>query len=78
MPMPVVSKQPEPPVTAAASNEGAPAFSERAVWHPVGEGWRHLHGSIRETGVSFEWHDFEATDQFDWGKVSIREALKYA
>ncbi len=46
----------------------APAFSERAVWEMVGEGWRHLHGSVRGTGVSFEWHDFAAADQFDWGR----------
>jgi len=46
----------------------APAFTERPVWRAVGAGWRHLHGSVRGTGVSFEWHDFQADKEFDWGK----------
>ena len=37
----------------------APAFTERAAWNAIGEGWRHLHGSVRGAGVSFEWHDFK-------------------
>ncbi len=44
------------------------AFSERPVWQGIGKGWRHLHGSVRGTGVSFEWHDFEAQEPFDWGR----------
>jgi AraC-like DNA-binding protein len=42
-------------------------FSERAVWHSIGSGWQHLHGSF-QAGASFEWHDFETTQEFDWGK----------
>jgi AraC-like DNA-binding protein len=34
----------------------------------VGDGWRHLHGSVHGTGVSFEWHDFKAHKEFDWGR----------
>jgi len=45
----------------------APAFTERPVWRTVGDGWRHLHGSVRDTGVSFEWHDFKANGDFNWG-----------
>ena len=45
-----------------------PPFSERPAWRSVGEGWRHLHGSVRGAGVSFEWHDFEAGAEFDWAK----------
>lgn len=45
-----------------------PAFSERPVWSALGAGWRHLHGSVRGAGVSFEWHDFKANGEFDWGK----------
>ena len=37
----------------------APAFTERPAWRAVGDGWRHLHGSVRGAGVSFEWHDFK-------------------
>ena len=46
----------------------APAFTERPAWHAIGNGWRHLHGSVRGAGVSFEWHDFETRTEFDWGK----------
>jgi AraC-like DNA-binding protein len=46
----------------------APAFTERLAWRAVGDGWRHLHGSVRGAGVSFEWHDFKAHAEFDWGK----------
>ena len=47
----------------------APAFTERPVWNAIGNGWRHLHGSVRGAGVSFEWHDFETPVEFDWGKT---------
>jgi AraC-like DNA-binding protein len=46
----------------------APAFTERPAWQAIGDGWRHLHGSVRGAGVSFEWHDFKARGEFDWGK----------
>jgi AraC-like DNA-binding protein len=43
-------------------------FTERPVWRPVGDGWRHIHGSVRGGGVSFEWHDFTVQQEFDWGR----------
>jgi AraC family transcriptional regulator len=46
----------------------APAFTERPAWRAIGDGWRHLHGSVRGAGASFEWHDFKAHAEFDWGK----------
>ncbi|HXR47979.1 MAG TPA: AraC family transcriptional regulator [Candidatus Limnocylindrales bacterium] len=46
----------------------APVFTERSAWSAIGEGWRHLHGSVRGAGVSFEWHDFKTHTEFDWGK----------
>ena len=51
-----------------AGPDAAPAFTERPVWRPVGDGWRHLHGSVQGAGVSFEWHDFKTDGEFDWGK----------
>ncbi len=45
-----------------------PAFTERPVWRPVGDGWRHLHGSVHGGGVSFEWHNFKTGGAFDWGR----------
>ncbi len=50
---------------------GAPeisVFTERPAWRAVGDGWRHLHGSMSGGGVSFEWHDFKTNSEFDWGK----------
>jgi AraC-like DNA-binding protein len=52
----------------ATETGGASAFTERPLWRAVGDGWRHLHGSVRGAGVSFEWHDFTAHREFDWGK----------
>lgn len=52
-----------------ASMEVAPVFTERPAWRAVGEGWRHLHGSVPGRGVSFEWHNFETHEEFDWGKT---------
>jgi AraC family transcriptional regulator len=53
----------------AAGGLAVPAlFSERPVWRSIGDGWRHLHGSVAHAGVSFEWHDFRAHSEFDWGK----------
>jgi AraC-like DNA-binding protein len=44
-------------------------FTERPAWRAVGDGWRHLYGSVRGAGVSFEWHDFRTPlGEFDWGK----------
>jgi AraC-like DNA-binding protein len=55
-------------VDHATESNTAPAFTERATWHAVGNGWRHLHGSIARTGLSFEWHNFTVRKEFNWGK----------
>jgi AraC-like DNA-binding protein len=52
----------------AAAASVAPAFTERPAWRAVGDGWRHLHGSVRGAGASFEWHDFQVGEEFDWGR----------
>jgi AraC family transcriptional regulator len=46
----------------------AQAFTEIPAWRAVGDGWRHLHGSVGGAGVSFEWHDFQTEQEFDWGR----------
>ena len=38
------------------------------MWKSVGDGWRQLHGSYRELGFSFEWHDFVAQREMDWAQ----------
>lgn len=43
-------------------------FTERPAWRAIGDGWRHLHGSMSGGGVSFEWHDFKTNREFDWSK----------
>jgi AraC-like DNA-binding protein len=48
--------------------DGAPRFSETKAWESVGTGWRQLHGNYRERGFSFEWHDFTARREMDWGQ----------
>ncbi len=45
-----------------------PAFTERPAWYAIGNGWRHLHGSIAAIGLSFEWHAFTVRKEFNWGK----------
>lgn len=45
-----------------------PVFTERPVWRPIGDGWRHIYGSVRGGGVSFEWHDFTVQGEFNWGQ----------
>ncbi len=52
------------------------AFTERPAWRAVGDGWRHLHGSVRGDGVSFEWHDFKAHAEFDWGKTFHPDSIE--
>lgn len=56
--------------------DATPLFSERSVWRTVGAGWRHLHGNVRHLGVSFEWHDFTAPEEFDWGRSFHPESLE--
>ncbi|HVU28094.1 MAG TPA: AraC family transcriptional regulator [Verrucomicrobiae bacterium] len=54
----------------AASAENLSAFTERPAWQNIGDGWRHLHGSVHGAGASFEWHDFKTSgSEFDWGKT---------
>jgi AraC-like DNA-binding protein len=56
--------------SAAMEFAGTPAFTERPAWRAVGDGWRHLHGSVAHAGASFEWHDFKTSGgEFDWGKT---------
>ena len=58
------------PVLAKAAIGSRKAFSdsftERKVWQSVGAGWQPLHGSYRDTGFSFEWHDFRLSEDLPW------------
>jgi AraC family transcriptional regulator len=67
--VPVVKSQKRQIENSIGAEVGAaPGFTEIPAWRAVGEGWRHLHGSVRGAGASFEWHDFQTDDEFDWGR----------
>jgi AraC family transcriptional regulator len=55
-------------VEITSDHGAAPVFTERPTWHAIGNGWRHLHGSVAGTGLSFEWHHFTVRKEFNWGK----------
>lgn len=55
-------------MSGTAKTPSRPAFTERPAWSRFGAGWRPLHGSVRGSGVSFEWHDFKTHEPFDWGQ----------
>lgn len=45
-----------------------PIFAEAPAWKTVGRGWRPLFGNYRDLGFSFEWHEFKAIEEFEWGR----------
>jgi AraC-like DNA-binding protein len=55
-------------VDCATELSVVPPFTERPTWHAIGDGWRHLHGSVTGMGLSFEWHHFTVRREFNWGK----------
>ena len=63
--MPAVTKSVEAPRRRPAAT---PRFTETKAWESIGEGWRQLHGSYRDLGFSFEWHDFTTPREMDWGR----------
>ena len=62
------AKASERPIEANNETDQLPAFTERPAWQAIGNGWRHLHGSVRDAGLSFEWHNFTVPAEFNWGK----------
>lgn len=50
----------------APTVDRAANFSESVAWRDVGAGWQPLFGSFRGVGYSIEWHDFQASREFDW------------
>ena len=39
---------------------------EAALWRAVGANWRQLFGDFARLGVSFEWHELETAEDWDW------------
>ena len=60
--MPVAAKSPSSVKARLEERD----FSETEVWGPMGDGWRQLHGSYRDVGFSFEWHDFTLSRDMEW------------
>jgi AraC-like DNA-binding protein len=52
----------------AAEKAQSASFLEAPAWKTIGPGWRPLFGHYRELGFSFEWHDFNANGELDWGR----------
>lgn len=45
-----------------------PPGGEATLWRAVGARWRQLFGDFTRLGVSFEWHEFTAEQDVDWGR----------
>ncbi len=52
--------------TPARSAPQPVGCGEGPLWSAVGARWRQLAGDFFRSGFSFEWHDFEASSDFDW------------
>ena len=54
--------------TRAFKTRSGPIFTEAGAWKDIGDGWRPLHGSFRDSGYSIEWHDFNTERDLDWSR----------
>jgi AraC-like DNA-binding protein len=62
-----MSKPRSAPAATPLPPPGA-SFSETPVWSGIGRGWRPLFGNFHSLGFSFEWHEFQAAEDFDWAR----------
>ncbi len=53
-----------------------PPLAEAAIWQPVTGGWRQVHGSFCELGVSIEWHDFQVAAPLEWSRSFHPDSLE--
>jgi len=53
-----------------------PVIDEATTWRAVGASWRQLFGDFRKLGVSFEWHDFQASTPVDWARSFHPESVE--
>jgi len=51
-------------------------LSEAATWRTIGAGWAQLFGDFRRLGVSFEWHEFKPSADFDWARSFHPESVE--
>lgn len=51
--------------------------SEAAAWAGIGLGWQRLHGDVRDTGYSLEWHEFTTAErELDWARSFQPDSLE--
>ena len=63
--MPALAKVPD---FSKRLPDGGRLLTEGEAWAGAGEGRRPLHGNDRQFGFSFEWHDYIAAAEVDWGQ----------
>jgi AraC family transcriptional regulator len=51
--------------------------AEREAWRDVQNGWQQLYGDFDRLGISVEWHDFQTTQAFDWGRSFHPRSLEF-
>jgi AraC family transcriptional regulator len=51
--------------------------AEQAAWREIKEGWRPLYGDVDSMGVAVEWHDFQTTRSFNWGRTFHPRSLEF-
>jgi AraC-like DNA-binding protein len=59
---------PKPEEPKPRSQGISPLFAEAPAWKSIGAGWRPLFGNYGDLGFSFEFHEFNATTEFDWAR----------
>ncbi len=54
-----------------------PETAEAAAWAGIGPGWQRLHGDVRDTGYSLEWHEFTTAErELDWARSFQPDSLE--
>ena len=51
--------------------------AEQAAWREVKDGWRPLYGDVDSMGVAVEWHDFQMSRSFNWGRTFHPRSLEF-
>lgn len=52
----------------AQVNRNEASFAEAEAWRDVRSGWQPLCPRFNSSGFSFEWHDFEPAQAFNWSR----------
>jgi AraC family transcriptional regulator len=58
-------------------NSPEAVLAEQGAWRNVPHGWRQLYGDFDRLGVSVEWHDFQTSRPFDWGRSFHPQSVEF-